>query len=65
MRTARSRTSGEKRFDFLLMAPSSQSVEPTQNPGRFTSVNKTVSRDWDFFENIDSPIRGLAYAFQM
>ena len=35
MRTARSRTSGEKRFDFLLMAPSSQSVEPPQNPGRF------------------------------
>jgi hypothetical protein len=22
-------------FDFLLMAPSSQSVEPPQNPGRF------------------------------
>ena len=36
MRTAGSRTSGEKRFDFLLMAPSSQSVEPPQNPGRFT-----------------------------
>jgi hypothetical protein len=35
MRTARSRTSGEKRFDFLLMAPSSQSVEPPQNSGRF------------------------------
>jgi hypothetical protein len=35
MRTARSRTSGEKRFDFLLMAPSSQSVELPQNPGRF------------------------------
>jgi hypothetical protein len=35
IRTARSRTSGEKRFDFLLMAPSSQSVEPPQNPGRF------------------------------
>jgi hypothetical protein len=35
MRTARSRTSGEKRFDFLLMTPSSQSVEPPQIPGRF------------------------------
>ena len=33
--TARSLTSGEKRFD-LLMAPSSQSFEPPQNPGRFT-----------------------------
>ena len=27
--------SGEKRFDFLFMAPSSQSLEPPQNPGRF------------------------------
>jgi hypothetical protein len=35
MRTARSRTSGEKRFDFLLVPPSSQSVEPHQNPGLF------------------------------
>ena len=36
MRTARSRTSGEKRLDFLLfMAPSSQSKEPPQFPGRF------------------------------
>jgi hypothetical protein len=39
MRTARSRISGEKRFDFLLMAPSSQSVEPPQNPGRFICVS--------------------------
>jgi hypothetical protein len=38
MRTARSRTSGEKRFDFLLMAPSSQSVEPPQYPGRSTGA---------------------------
>jgi len=38
MRTARSRISGEKRFDFLLMAPSSQSVEPPQNPGRFSVI---------------------------
>ena len=36
MRTARSRISGEKRFDFLFMTPSSQSLEPPQNPGRFT-----------------------------
>jgi hypothetical protein len=36
MRTARSRISGEKRFDFLFMAPSSQSLEPPQIPGRFT-----------------------------
>jgi len=34
MRTARSRTSGEKRFD-LLIAPSSQRLEPPQNTGRF------------------------------
>uniref|UniRef100_UPI0040479A34 hypothetical protein n=1 Tax=Orrella sp. TaxID=1921583 RepID=UPI0040479A34 len=26
----------EKRFDFLFMAPSSQSLEPPQKPGRFT-----------------------------
>jgi hypothetical protein len=35
MRTARARISGEKRFDFLFMAPSSQSLEPPQYPGRF------------------------------
>jgi transposase-like protein len=34
MRTARSRTSGEKRLD-LFMAPFSQDLEPPQNPGRF------------------------------
>ena len=33
MRTARSRTSGENWFDFLLMAQSSQRKEPPQNPG--------------------------------
>ena len=33
MRTARWRTFGEKSFDFLLVAPSSQSVEPPQNQG--------------------------------
>ena len=38
MRTARWRISGEKRFDFLFMAPSSQSLEPPQNPGRFSSA---------------------------
>jgi ketosteroid isomerase-like protein len=34
MRTARSRTSGENFFDFV-MAQSSQRMEPHQNPGRF------------------------------
>ena len=37
IRTARSRISGEKRFDFLFMAQFSQSLEPPQNPGRFTT----------------------------
>ena len=36
MRTARSRTSGENLFDFV-MAPSSQTLEPPQFPGRFSS----------------------------
>jgi hypothetical protein len=44
MRTARSRTSGEKRFVFLLMAPSSQSVEPPQNPGLFRMVAVSAKR---------------------
>src|SRR5437879_5162847 len=35
MRTALSRDSGENLFD-LFMAPSSQRLEPPQNPGRFT-----------------------------
>jgi hypothetical protein len=35
MRTARSTTSGENLVD-LFMAPSSQKLEPPQNPGRFT-----------------------------
>src|SRR6185312_2242051 len=35
MRTARSRTSGENLVD-LFMAPSSQELEPPQNPGRFS-----------------------------
>ena len=34
MRTARSRNSGEYRFD-LFVAPSSQDMEPPTNPGRF------------------------------
>jgi hypothetical protein len=37
MRTARSRTSGENFVD-LLMAPSSQKLEPLQNPGRFPAT---------------------------
>jgi len=41
IRTARSRTSGEKRFD-LLMAPFSQRLEPPQNPGRFTPSNAAL-----------------------
>ena len=38
IRTARSHTSGENLFDFLFMAPSSQRLEPPQNPGRFNST---------------------------
>ena len=38
MRTARSRTSGENWFDFLLIAQSSQRKEPPQNPGRFKAI---------------------------
>jgi hypothetical protein len=39
MRTARSITSGENFGDFLMMAPSSQTKEPPQIPGRFTGVS--------------------------
>src|SRR5690554_5793963 len=51
MRTARSRTSGEN-FDDLFMAPSSQELEPPQNPGRFTcflygKINVQVSAHSD------------------
>jgi hypothetical protein len=36
MRTARSRTSGENRFDvFFVRAPPSQAVQPPANPARF------------------------------
>src|SRR5436305_12370535 len=38
IRTARARTSGENLFVVLLvMAPSSQELEPPANPGRFRS----------------------------
>src|SRR5690606_20959225 len=36
--TARSRTSGAYLVNLLLMAPSSQGLEPPGNPGRFRSV---------------------------
>ena len=42
MRTARSRTSGENLFDFF-MAPSSQELEPPQNPGRFIFARAGVA----------------------
>src|SRR5450830_1339501 len=41
IRTAHSRTSGENLFDFV-MAQSSQSVEPPQNPERFSPVSDTT-----------------------
>src|SRR5690606_23690795 len=37
IRTARSRSSGEYRVDVFFMAPSSQRLEPPENPGRFKS----------------------------
>jgi hypothetical protein len=43
MRTARSRTSGENWFDFLLMALSSQGKEPPQNPGRFNRLFQKIT----------------------
>jgi hypothetical protein len=46
MRTARSRTSGENLFD-LFMAPSSQRLEPPQNPGRFTRPATANMRSLD------------------
>ncbi|PKO26937.1 MAG: hypothetical protein CVU36_22065, partial [Betaproteobacteria bacterium HGW-Betaproteobacteria-9] len=39
---ARSRTSGENWFDFLLMAQSSQRKEPPQNTGRFRLTARIV-----------------------
>jgi len=45
--TARSTTSGENFGDFLMMAPSSQTKEPPQNPGRFTEsaiASSTISQ---------------------
>ena len=46
MRTARSRTSGENWFDFLLMAQYSQRKEPPQKPGR-------LSPDYERLEELD------------
>jgi hypothetical protein len=43
MRTARSTTSGETFGNFLIMAPSSQSKEPPQIPGRFTLVPSDIN----------------------
>lgn len=51
MRTARSRTSGEKRFDFLLMTPSSQRLEPPQIPGRFKLRSRAE------VELLDKPVK--------
>src|SRR6188472_4588703 len=45
MRTARSRTSGENRFDvFFVMAPPSQAVEPPANPERFIGKDRQYNR---------------------
>lgn len=47
MRTARSRTSGENLFD-LVIAPSSQVLEPPQKPGRFSrSLQPTGEHEFD------------------
>ncbi|MEK8048396.1 hypothetical protein, partial [Ideonella margarita] len=50
-RTARSRTSGENLFD-LFMAPSSQELEPPENPGRFTD---------EFSKQIKEFVRRVSY----
>ena len=42
-RTARSRTCGENLFDLLFMAPSSQSLEPPQNTGRFKTRGDSLA----------------------
>ena len=48
MRTARSRTSGEN-FGDLFIAPSSQVLEPPQNPGRFnTALVKSYGLQQEF-----------------
>ncbi|WP_288936323.1 hypothetical protein, partial [uncultured Sphingomonas sp.] len=45
IRTARARTSGENLFVVLLViAPSSQELEPPTNPARFTSLEPGLSR---------------------
>ncbi|ALV05608.1 hypothetical protein RD2015_1115 [Roseateles depolymerans] len=51
--TARSRTSGENLFD-LLMAQSSQSVEPPRKPGRFSHRELRVG-DRILVEVLDAP----------
>jgi len=43
MRTPRSRTSREN-FDDFMMAPSSQELEPRQNPGRFSPVRRLIGK---------------------
>jgi len=48
MRTARARISGEKLFDFMFMDPSSQSLEPPQDPGRFMSYKAPFPYAWNF-----------------
>ena len=46
IRTARSRTSGENLFVVLLvMAPSSQELEPPANPGRFNGPEQALTGD--------------------
>ncbi|TSE19304.1 hsdM: type I restriction-modification system, M subunit [Tepidimonas aquatica] len=54
MRTARSRTSGEN-FDVLFMAPSSQELEPPQNPGRFNVVDCMVALPGQLFYSTQIP----------
>jgi hypothetical protein len=49
---------GEKRFDFLLMASSSQSVEPPQNPGRFSGA--PLSDINQYVEQQNPPFRSIA-----
>ena len=57
MRTARSRTSGENRFDvFFVMAPPSQAVEPPANPERFnphrTAQQRMRALIWRFYHDL-------------
>ncbi|SFF67842.1 hypothetical protein SAMN04488120_1233 [Fontimonas thermophila] len=43
IRTARSPTSGEYRVYSLLIAPSSQRLEPPRKPGRFSAMSSSLS----------------------